>query len=170
MVPVTLGTSNRAKLYADADRLAQLGSIHARQGRMMDAVDSFAAGLACMRLVGDRSGEADLLTELGQAFVRQGRQRAATGCWTLSLALLAELGDRPGQARVLRRLGAVHARQGHWRQATEAYRQSLRLAARLDRHSGRDGPDVEAGPGDNQRRDFTARRARLVPSRGPSRT
>jgi tetratricopeptide (TPR) repeat protein len=119
-----------------ADALVALGTLRARQGRMLDAVDGYARGLAQLRRIGDRAGEAETLTALGLAFAGQRRHAAATACWALSLTLLRELGDRSGQARVLRRLGALHARRRRWRHAAAAYARSLTFAARL-RSGGR---------------------------------
>jgi DNA-binding SARP family transcriptional activator/tetratricopeptide (TPR) repeat protein len=139
-VTVTASAVAAARALGDRDAqaraLSHLGRLHRRQGRLVQAAETYRQALVRYAGLGDRAAEAQVLRNLGSVDWRLGDYRAAADHYSCAWTLFRELGDPAGEADALVRLGLVDARLGDEVEAAERFRSALDLYVELgDRFS-----------------------------------
>jgi DNA-binding SARP family transcriptional activator/tetratricopeptide (TPR) repeat protein len=114
-------------LAGEAQALHDLGTVHLRLGRHLEAAERLQQALVLFREAGDRIGQARALGNLGTAEQRLGRYREAAGHYEQALAHYRQAGDRVGEASVLDNLGSVEERLGRYQPAADQHRHALIL-------------------------------------------
>ena len=84
-----------------------LGTVHWRLGRKIEAIDHFENALELRRQTGDRPAQAQTLNNLSVVVHALGRHQDALRLYQETLALFREVGDRLGEAGALNNLGVV---------------------------------------------------------------
>jgi DNA-binding SARP family transcriptional activator/tetratricopeptide (TPR) repeat protein len=113
---------------AEATALANLATVHTRQGRYQQAASHLQQALALFRRAGDLAGQARVHGSLGIIYAEQGYGKLAFRHQEQALSLGRRTGDRAGQSVALGNLGEVALRQGRCEQAARYQQQSLTLA------------------------------------------
>jgi len=122
-----LGRARREEdVEFEAAFLADLGLLHARRGRMQEALQSYEEGMALFRRLGDLRGRADCLLNIGSVYTHQGRQEARQTC-ELALKLHKQVGSRLGRANGLSNLGFILTEAGDLETAMQRQRAALKL-------------------------------------------
>jgi DNA-binding SARP family transcriptional activator/tetratricopeptide (TPR) repeat protein len=139
-VAVTTSAVSAARALGDqraqARALSDLGRLHRRQGRLVQAADTYRQALALHADLGEPAAEAVVLRNLGSVHWRLGDFRQAADHYRRAWSLYRRLGDDAGQADASVRLGLVDARLGDEAQAITRLRSALELFTRLgDRYS-----------------------------------
>jgi tetratricopeptide (TPR) repeat protein len=114
----------------EAAFLADLGQLHARRGRMQEALQSYEEGMGLFRRLGDLRGRADCLLNIGSVYAHQGRQEARQTC-ELALKLHQQVGSRLGRANGLSNLGFILTEAGDIEAAMQRQRAALKLHENL---------------------------------------
>jgi CHAT domain-containing protein/tetratricopeptide (TPR) repeat protein len=123
---------DRAEVQALADWTAGIG--HLTQGQMAQAVASFDAAAAGLRVAGLPDPAAQTQVPKIMALSMLGQHEQAVACAEATQRELRALGNLGAAARVSQNLGSLQARRDNYPEAARHFRQAAVLFARLQDH------------------------------------
>jgi DNA-binding SARP family transcriptional activator/tetratricopeptide (TPR) repeat protein len=136
---------------AEAEALANLASVHMRQGHHPQAASQYEQALGIYRAAGDRPGEARALNNLAITDIEQGKYRQAAERLEQSLAIYRAASDRLGEARALVNLGVIDLKHDCYEEATGRLREAVAVFSEIDDHLGQAGALILLGLADLRR-------------------
>jgi len=104
-----------------------LGVLHARQGRLTEALATYAEAQRHFELLSDGRGVGDALTNTGQAQAHLGRLEAALESGARALKVHTDTGSALGRAGALSCLGYVHFCRDEFPQALAHLQEALQI-------------------------------------------
>ncbi|HIG54891.1 MAG TPA: tetratricopeptide repeat protein [Candidatus Latescibacteria bacterium] len=104
-----------------------LGVLHARQGKLMEALVAYEEAQRHFELLADGRGLGDALTNIGQAQAHLGRLEAAFASGERALKVHQETGSALGRAGALSCLGYVSFRRGELAEALVYLSEALQI-------------------------------------------
>ena len=126
----TQAQRQRSREY-EAAFLLNMGALHARQGKLVDALGAYREAQRHHELLGGGRGLGDALVNTGQAQAHLGRGEAALESGERALAEYEETGSEPGRAAALGCMGYAHSCRDEFPEALEYFQQALAIHKEL---------------------------------------
>ena len=126
----TQAQRQRSREY-EAAFLLNMGVLHARQGKLVDALGAYGEARRHFELLGGGRGLGDALINTGQAQAHLGRGTAALESGKRALAVYGETRSESGRAAALGCMGYAHSCRDEFREALEYFQQALQIHTEL---------------------------------------
>ncbi len=126
----TQAQRQRSREYEAAFSL-NIGALHARQGKLVDALGAYREAQRHLELLGGGRGLGDVLVNIGQAQAHLGRAAAALESGEHALAVYEETGSELGRAAALGCMGYAYSCRDDFYEALKYFQQALEIHKEL---------------------------------------